>query len=161
MSESEVQQPVAADCEAADDEAAACDTAEYDTTRSDAELASSLANNQLEVALATAERKLAEALLQIAELEGLLEEVPAIFERKFAQRLQPVLERQDQLLADNRELRRQIKQLAPVPGEVRLRFNPAAETGVGEGLLLPRLPERSRVPQADLQRGGQRRRRAA
>jgi hypothetical protein len=49
-------------------------------------------------ALATAERELAEARLQITELEALLADLPDIFERKFSQRLQPVLERQKQLL---------------------------------------------------------------
>ena len=60
----------------------------------------------LQLALASAERKLAEARLQIAELEALLDEIPEIFERKFEQRLQPVLERQELLLNDNAELRR-------------------------------------------------------
>lgn len=54
---------------------------------------------QLQQALAASERRLAEAQQQIAELEALLEEIPKIFERKFEQRLQPVLERQNQLLA--------------------------------------------------------------
>ena len=54
---------------------------------------------QLQQALTDTERRLAEAQQQIAELEALLEEIPEIFERKFEQRLQPVLERQSQLLA--------------------------------------------------------------
>ena len=107
----------------------------------------------LQLALASAERKLAEARLQIAELEALLDEIPEIFERKFEQRLQPVLERQELLLNDNAELRQQIQLLAPVPGEVRLRFNP--ETGrAGNGLSLPQLPSRPpirRVGRADRQ----------
>jgi hypothetical protein len=102
----------------------------------------------LQLALATAERKLAEARLQIAELEALLEEIPEIFERKFEQRLQPVLERQERLLDDNAELRQQIQLLAPVPGEVRLRFNP---DGASQGsLALPPLPSR-RLGRADRQ----------
>ena len=106
----------------------------------------------LQLALATAERKLAEARLQIAELEALLEEIPEIFERKFEQRLQPVLERQERLLDDNAELRQQIQLLAPVPGEVRLRFNP---DGANQGsLALPPLPSRPpirRMGRADRQ----------
>ena len=106
----------------------------------------------LQLALASAERKLAEARLQIAELEALLEEIPEIFERKFEQRLQPVLERQERLLDDNAELRQQIQLLAPVPGEARLRFNPpAATTGA---LALPQLPSRQpsrRMGRADRQ----------
>ena len=107
----------------------------------------------LQLALASAERKLAEARLQIAELEALLEEIPEIFERKFEQRLQPVLERQERLLNDNAELRQQIQLLAPVPGEVRLRFNPGA-TSTTNGLALPQLPSRApirRMGRADRQ----------
>ena len=91
--------------------------------------------------LATAERRLAEARLQISELEALLEDLPEIFERKFSQRLQPVLERQEQLLADNRTLHQQIQRLAPAPGEVRLRFNPEAAADATAGIQLPQLPQ--------------------
>ena len=96
-------------------------------------------NGQLLLALATAERQLAEARLQISELESLLEDLPEIFERKFGQRLQPVLERQEQLLADNRHLQQQIRRLAPAPGEVRLRFNP--ESASSGAVQLPQLPQ--------------------
>ncbi|MFM2173120.1 MAG: hypothetical protein RLZZ54_1047 [Cyanobacteriota bacterium] len=108
---------------------------------------------QLKLALASAERKLAEARLQIAELEALLDEIPEIFERKFEQRLQPVLERQERLLDDNTDLRQQIQLLAPVPGEVRLRFNPEAGRA-SNSLSLPQLPSRPpirRVGRADRQ----------
>jgi hypothetical protein len=103
----------------------------------------------LQLALASAERKLAEARLQIAELEALLDEIPEIFERKFEQRLQPVLERQELLLNDNAELRQQIQLLAPVPGEVRLRFNPEAGRA-GNGLSLPQLPSRPPIRRVGL-----------
>ena len=93
----------------------------------------------LQRALASSERQLAEARLQITELESLLQDLPEIFERKFVQRLQPVLERQEQLLADNRELQHQIRRLAPAPGEVRLRFNPEAASG--GAVQLPQLPQ--------------------
>ncbi|MFM8975883.1 MAG: hypothetical protein ACKOFN_09340 [Vulcanococcus sp.] len=89
--------------------------------------------------LGSAHRQLAEARLQISELESLLQDLPEIFERKFVQRLQPVLERQEQLLADNRELQHQIRRLAPAPGEVRLRFNP--ESASGGAVQLPQLPQ--------------------
>jgi len=95
----------------------------------------------LRQSLATAERRLAEARLQISELEALLEDLPEIFERKFSQRLQPVLERQEQLLADNRTLHQQIQRLAPAPGEVRLRFNPEAAADATAGIQLPQLPQ--------------------
>ncbi len=119
-------------------------------------------NGHLLVALATAEQQLAAAKNQIAQLESLMEDLPAIFERKFKQRLQPVLERQEQLLADNRDLEQQIRQLAPAPGEVRLRFNPDAREAHPEtAIRLPQLPAQAsapRNPRAD-RRG--RRRRAA
>ena len=102
----------------------------------------------LQLELASAQRQLAEARLQIAELEALLEEIPEIFERKFEQRLQPVLERQERLLEDNSELRQQIQRLAPAPGEVRLRFNPEATPGSGS-IDLPQLPERISPRRAD------------
>ena len=104
---------------------------------------------RLELALANAERKLAEARLQIAELEALLEDLPEIFERKFEQRLQPVLERQERLQSDNTELRQQIQRLAPVPGEVRLRFNPESAAGSAGGIDLPQLPSRGLLRRAD------------
>jgi hypothetical protein len=100
---------------------------------------------QLQLALSSAERKLAEARLHIAELEALLEELPDIFERKFKQRLQPVLERQERLLNDNADLQQQIQMLAPVPGEVRLRFNPGSMPASGAPAL-PQLPSRPAMP---------------
>ena len=100
------------------------------------------------LALASSERRLAEAQLQITELEALLEEIPELFERKFQQRLQPVLERQERLLEENTELRSQIRQLAPVPGEVRLRFNPDADAS--GGVMLPALPSRTALRRAGL-----------
>ncbi len=59
---------------------------------------------------------------QLQELEALLEELPGIFERKFEQRLQPVLDHQQLLIAENERLRAQVERLMPQPGEVRLRF---------------------------------------
>ena len=111
----------------------------------------SLPEQSLQLALASAERQLAEARLQIAELEALLEDLPEIFERKFQQRLQPLLERQERLQDDNISLREQIQQLAPVPGEVRLRFTPPGHA-TGTQPMLPPLP--NRPPWRRLHRGG-------
>jgi len=97
--------------------------------------------HSLQHELSTALRQLAEARLQIGELESLLEDLPEIFERKFGQRLQPVLERQEQLLADNRHLQQQIRRLAPAPGEVRLRFNPDSASDGAAAVQLPQLPQ--------------------
>ncbi|MFZ4803461.1 MAG: hypothetical protein ACOYLI_02235 [Synechococcus lacustris] len=59
---------------------------------------------------------------RLAELESLLEELPGIFERKFQQRLEPVLDRQQLLIDENERLRALVERLLPQPGEVRLRF---------------------------------------
>ena len=91
--------------------------------------------------LSSAQRQLAEARRQIDALESLLEDLPEIFERKFSQRLQPLLERQEQLLSDNRNLQQQIRRLAPAPGEVRLRFNPDGASGGATAVQLPQLPK--------------------
>ena len=56
-------------------------------------------------------QELDEARAELAAMQALLEEIPQIFERKFQQRLQPILE-------DNANLRSQLQQLqgAPEPG---------------------------------------------
>ena len=59
---------------------------------------------------------------KVAELEALLADLPGIFERKFSQRLQPLLESQQLLMEENNRLRLQVERLLPAPGEVRLRF---------------------------------------
>ena len=76
-------------------------------------------------ALAAARRELAESQEQLAELEQLIVELPGIFERKFAQRLQPLLERQRLLSEDNHALRERLQRVLP----------PAQEAGAGPGHL--------------------------
>ena len=63
--------------------------------------------------------QLAAAQEQLAQLDALLRELPEIFERKFQQRLQPVLERQAQLLEDNRQLRQQLHQRTAPAADLR------------------------------------------
>ena len=58
------------------------------------------------------ERELATALAEITSLNELLEDIPEIFERKFQQRLQP-------LLAENQVLRHQVLQLQASPTNYR------------------------------------------
>ncbi|MEB3172900.1 MAG: hypothetical protein VKL97_03445 [Cyanobacteriota bacterium] len=60
---------------------------------------------------------LAETRARIAEMEKLLEELPGLFEAKFRQRLQPLLEQQQQLHRDNAELRQQLLSLRSAAGE--------------------------------------------
>jgi hypothetical protein len=93
-----------------------------------------------------------QALAHIAELEALLEDLPGIFERKFEQRLQPVLERQQRLLEENQQLHQEVLQLQPAPGEVRLRFNPESHAPAKPELLLPPVPRRAPLRFAALRR---------
>ena len=58
------------------------------------------------------ERELATALAEMTSLNELLEDIPEIFERKFQQRLQP-------LLAENQALRHQVLQLQASPTNYR------------------------------------------
>jgi hypothetical protein len=88
--------------------------------------------------LALSEQQLAEARLRLSEMEELLRDLPEIFERKFQQRLQPLLERQDRLLEDNQHLRQQMRQLTATNAEMR-QLPPAAPT---EALQLPTLPDK-------------------
>ena len=64
-------------------------------------------------ALAAARDELAESQEQLAELEQLIVDLPGIFERKFAQRLQPLLERQRLLSDDNHALRERLQLVLP------------------------------------------------
>ena len=79
----------------------------------------------------TSQAELARAQAQIADLEALLAELPDIFERKFQQRLQPLLERQAHLLEDNTRLRQELQRLGPAPS--------------GAGWLLPEQREAPNV----------------
>ena len=78
--------------------------------------------------LRAVERELATALAEITSLNELLEDIPDIFERKFQQRLQP-------LLAENQALRHQVLQLQSSPTDFK-----AAE------LLPPVKPDRGQRP---------------
>ena len=102
--------------------------------------------------LALSEQQLAEARLRLSEMEELLRDLPEIFERKFQQRLQPLLERQDRLLEDNQHLRQQMRQLTATNVEMR-QLPPAAPAATpaptspapaapAEALQLPTLPDK-------------------
>jgi hypothetical protein len=62
---------------------------------------------------AAARRELAESQEQLAALEQLIGDLPGIFERKFAERLQPLLERQRLLSDDNHALRERLQLVLP------------------------------------------------
>ncbi|RCL55140.1 MAG: hypothetical protein DBW85_00605 [Synechococcus sp. MED-G71] len=80
---------------------------------------------------------------KLAELETLLADLPGIFERKFSQRLQPVLERQQLLMEENSRLRLQVERLLPAPGEVRLRFPQGQQSS---GSATPPQPDPESLP---------------
>ena len=100
----------------------------------------------LQMQLAHREQQLADARQQIAELEALLEQLPGIFERKFQQRLEPFLDQQQRLLADNNELRQQMRALMPArdtPVSASPEAsNDTAQNAAGSPLSLPALPGR-------------------
>ena len=89
---------------------------------------------ELAAALAAARQELEQSLGQLAELEQLIVELPGIFERKFAQRLQPLLERQRLLSEDNHALREHLQLGLPPAREGHARLGqlpkaPAAPAG--------------------------------
>jgi hypothetical protein len=91
---------------------------------------------QLEQELTEA-RNQAEALQDEAEaLHQMLEDLPEIFERKFRQRLQAVLDHQQRLLADNQALREHLFALGPAAAVERPRLPPANEERWGLGRRL-------------------------
>ena len=82
------------------------------------------------------ERELARTREELQAMQALLEDLPSVFENKFRQRLQPLLEQQQRLLSENTMLRQHLHQL---------------QTGVGTGpqpVLLPQQQERPRLRRA-------------
>ncbi|MCP9840005.1 hypothetical protein KBY93_05060 [Synechococcus sp. J7-Johnson] len=63
--------------------------------------------------LLTCQQDLERARRQLADLEELIRDLPQIFERKFHQRLQPLLDQQQLLAQDNHALREQARRLLP------------------------------------------------
>ena len=79
------------------------------------------------------ERELARTREELQAMQALLEDLPSVFENKFRQRLQPLLEQQQRLLSENTVLRQHLHQLQP---------------GVGaapQPVLLPQQQERPRL----------------
>jgi len=82
------------------------------------------------------ERELARTREELQAMQALLEDLPSVFENKFRQRLQPLLEQQQRLLSENTVLRQHLHQLQP---------------GVGaapQPVLLPQQQERPRLRRA-------------
>ena len=70
------------------------------------------------------ERELARTQDELEAMQSLLEDLPALFETKFQQRLEPLLQQQQRLLEDNALLRQQLLQLQPSPEPAKLRLLP-------------------------------------
>lgn len=86
------------------------------------------------------EQELAAARDEASALHEMLEDLPEIFERKFRQRLQGVMEQQQRLLADNQSLRDRLYALQPAAPE-------------SEGAVLRLLPPASSSePEAEVSR---------
>ena len=82
------------------------------------------------------ERELAKTREELQAMQSLLEDLPNVFETKFRQRLQPLLEQQQRLLSENTALRQHVHHLQA--------GNPAAH----QPLLLPPQRERPRLRRA-------------
>jgi hypothetical protein len=95
------------------------------------------------------EQELAKTREELQAMQALLEELPALFEDKFRQRLQPMLEQQQRLLEDNADLRHHLLQLQPGAEPSRQR------------VLMPRQEDRPRMRQALLHAFGFNGKRAA
>ena len=70
-------------------------------------------------------------------MQALLEDLPSLFEDKFRQRLQPMLDQQQRLLSDNANLRQPLLQLQP-----------GSDTSAQRLLLPQQDPARPRLRQA-------------
>ena len=111
-------------------------------------------------ALEAARQELAQGLEQLAELDQLVVELPGIFERKFAERLQPLLDRQRLLSEDNHVLRQRLQLLLP-PAQAaaagldhRLADQPPAEKGSSDQVALDQAAsDQAALDQADLDQG--------
>ncbi|MFO7629501.1 MAG: hypothetical protein R6W06_08295 [Prochlorococcaceae cyanobacterium] len=98
------------------------------------------------------EEELASTRAELEQLQQLLAELPGIFERKFQQRLEPVLQQQHQLLEENTGLREQMRQL-PAAAAAPAPLVPAWAIRNEPGLLMPSLPPRLPIRLARPRRG--------
>ena len=80
-----------------------------------------LARAQAKIAHLELERN--QAISNLKALEELAEKLPEIFERKFTQRLAPVLEHQRLLLEENARLQAQVDQLMTQLGDAELNYS--------------------------------------
>lgn len=92
--------------------------------------AAGMSDQPLAAANRRLERELAEMQDEVGALQEMLEELPAIFERKFQARLQQLLDHQRRLQGDNGALRQKLLAIAPGSDQDPLPLRP-------RGLLPP------------------------
>jgi hypothetical protein len=80
--------------------------------------------------LSTCQQDLERTRRQLVDLEELIRDLPEIFERKFHQRLQPLLDQQQLLAHDNHTLREQARRQLP-PAAPDPRSAPEDQHGPG------------------------------
>jgi hypothetical protein len=95
------------------------------------------------------ERQLSQVRAELAAMESLMEEVSEIFELKYQQRLQPILEENNNLRQQLDQLHRQLQQLQPRHQQAQ-QYQPQPPQQAGGQPLLPQL-ERPRRQQRQLQ----------
>ena len=83
------------------------------------------------------EQELVKTREELQAMQALLEDLPSLFEDKFRQRLQPMLDQQQRLINDNDNLRQHLLQLQP-----------GSDTGTQRLLLPQQKPARPRLRQA-------------
>jgi uncharacterized protein (DUF3084 family) len=66
------------------------------------------------------EQQLAATREELAAMKQLLDELPGIFERRFAQRMEPLLAHRERLLSETQQLRQELAQLQGPPGPLSL-----------------------------------------
>jgi hypothetical protein len=83
------------------------------------------------------EQELAKTREELLAMQALLEDLPGLFEDKFQQRLQPMLDQQQRLLSENANLSQHLLQLQP-----------GSDTSTQRLLLPQQKPARPRLRQA-------------
>ena len=103
------------------------------------------------------ERELADVEEEVAALQGMLQELPTIYERKFQGQLQQLLDHQHSLANENHALRKRLLAIAPgaendplplrprglLPPAIRAGLNQRAEAGERSGNLSDAEPTRA------------------
>jgi len=115
----------------------------------DKQLAQQLAQQLTQQREQQLEQQLSQVRAELAAMESLMEEVSEIFELKYQQRLQPILEENNNLRQQLNQLHRQLQQLQPRHQQAQ-QYQPQPPKQAGSQPLLPQL-ERPRRQQRQLQ----------